>query len=36
MTDPELGIGSLETEMNRGFLHILVLALLETAASRLK
>ena len=30
MTDPELGIGSLETEMNRGFLHILVLALLET------
>ena len=29
MTDPELGIGSLETEMNRGFLHILVLALLE-------
>jgi len=29
MTDPELGIGSLETEMNRGFLHILVLAVLE-------
>ena len=29
MTDPELGIGSLETEMNRGFLHILALALLE-------
>jgi len=27
MTDAE--IGSLETEMNRGFLHILVLALLE-------
>jgi len=27
MTDTE--IGSLETEMNRGFLHILVLALLE-------
>ena len=27
MTDPD--IGSLETEMNRGFLHILVLALLE-------
>jgi len=27
MTGPE--IGSLETEMNRGFLHILVLALLE-------
>ena len=27
MTDP--GIGSLETEMNRGFLHILVLALLD-------
>ncbi len=27
MTDPE--IGSLETEMNRGFLQILVLALLE-------
>lgn len=27
MTDPE--IGSLETEMNRGFLHILVLALLD-------
>jgi PadR family transcriptional regulator PadR len=28
MTEPD--IGSLETEMNRGFLHILVLALLET------
>ena len=27
--DPEPDIGSLETEMNRGFLHILVLALLE-------
>jgi PadR family transcriptional regulator PadR len=27
MTDPD--IGTLETEMNRGFLHILVLALLE-------
>ena len=27
MTDPD--IGSLETEMNRGFLHILILALLE-------
>ncbi|OGD13001.1 MAG: hypothetical protein A2V76_03760 [Candidatus Aminicenantes bacterium RBG_16_63_14] len=27
MTDPD--IGSLETEMNRGFLHILALALLE-------
>jgi PadR family transcriptional regulator, regulatory protein PadR len=26
----ESDIGSLETEMNRGFLHILVLALLET------
>lgn len=29
MTDQEPDIGSLETEMNRGFLHILVLALLE-------
>jgi DNA-binding PadR family transcriptional regulator len=29
MTNKELDIGSLETEMNRGFLHILVLALLE-------
>jgi DNA-binding PadR family transcriptional regulator len=29
MTDREPDIGSLETEMNRGFLHILVLALLE-------
>jgi PadR family transcriptional regulator PadR len=27
--DPEPDIGSLETEMNRGFLHILVLLLLE-------
>jgi len=27
--DPEPDIGSLETEMNRGFLHILALALLE-------
>jgi len=27
MTDPD--IGNLETEMNRGFLHLLVLALLE-------
>ena len=30
MTDQKPDIGSLETEMNRGFLHILVLALLET------
>ena len=30
MTKQESDIGSLETEMNRGFLHILVLALLET------
>jgi len=29
MTGREPDIGSLETEMNRGFLHILVLALLE-------
>lgn len=29
MTNSEPDIGSLETEMNRGFLHILVLALLE-------
>jgi DNA-binding PadR family transcriptional regulator len=29
MTNNEPDIGSLETEMNRGFLHILVLALLE-------
>jgi DNA-binding PadR family transcriptional regulator len=29
MTNQEPDIGSLETEMNRGFLHILVLALLE-------
>lgn len=29
MSDKEPDIGSLETEMNRGFLHILVLALLE-------
>jgi PadR family transcriptional regulator PadR len=29
MTANEPDIGSLETEMNRGFLHILVLALLE-------
>jgi DNA-binding PadR family transcriptional regulator len=29
MTDHQPDIGSLETEMNRGFLHILVLALLE-------
>jgi len=29
MTHKEPDIGSLETEMNRGFLHILVLALLE-------
>lgn len=29
MTKTEADIGSLETEMNRGFLHILVLALLE-------
>jgi DNA-binding PadR family transcriptional regulator len=29
MTNKEPDIGSLETEMNRGFLHILVLALLE-------
>ena len=29
MTNNEPDIGSLETEMNRGFLHILVLAVLE-------
>lgn len=29
MSDKEPEIGSLETEMNRGFLHILALALLE-------
>ncbi len=29
MSDKALEIGSLETEMNRGFLHILALALLE-------
>ena len=29
MSDKEPAIGSLETEMNRGFLHILALALLE-------